>query len=150
MLKVPYVTSYLTEHFGDDDYATLAGYEKKGGYQAARRALTRMSPEEVLAVVTASGLRGRGGAGFPTGKKWSFVPRGEGTPRPKYLVANADEMEPGTFKDRLLLEGVQRERVALAERLEEVLLLVGEYLRRGRGNDRRIHRHGVPIPAVMA
>jgi NADH-quinone oxidoreductase subunit F len=89
----------------DGEPPDLAAYERTGGYQAARRALTRMSPEEVTAVVTASGLRGRGGAGFPTGQKWSFVPRGEGAPRPKYLVANADEMEPGTFKDRLLLEG---------------------------------------------
>src|SRR5512147_3047073 len=83
----------------------LAGYEHAGGYQAARQALTRMTPQDVTALVTASNLRGRGGAGFPTGKKWSFVPMGDGAPRPKYLVANADEMEPGTFKDRLLLEG---------------------------------------------
>jgi NADH-quinone oxidoreductase subunit F len=83
----------------------LARYERTGGYQAARQALTRMAPQEVTALVTASNLRGRGGAGFPTGKKWSFVPMGDGVPRPKYLVANADEMEPGTFKDRLLLEG---------------------------------------------
>jgi NADH-quinone oxidoreductase subunit F len=64
-----------------------------------------MAPQEVTAQVIASNLRGRGGAGFPTGKKWSFVPMGETAPRPKYLVCNADEMEPGTFKDRLLLEG---------------------------------------------
>ncbi|MDC4223045.1 MAG: hypothetical protein MPW15_02045 [Candidatus Manganitrophus sp.] len=64
-----------------------------------------MSPEEVLETVKRSGLRGRGGAGFPTGVKWSLVPRGKDAPHPKYLVANADEMEPGTFKDRLLLEG---------------------------------------------
>ncbi len=83
----------------------LAGYEVAGGYQAARQALTRMAPQEVTAQVTASNLRGRGGAGFLTGKKWSFVPMGDGVPRPKYLVCNADEMEPGTFKDRLLLEG---------------------------------------------
>jgi NADH-quinone oxidoreductase subunit F len=82
-----------------------AAYERGGGYEAARRALTEMSREEVRAEVTASGLRGRGGAGFPTGNKWSFVPMGEEAPHPKYLLANADEMEPGTFKDRLLLEG---------------------------------------------
>ncbi|WDT81278.1 MAG: SLBB domain-containing protein [Candidatus Manganitrophus sp.] len=64
-----------------------------------------MSPEEVHETVKRSGLRGRGGAGFPTGVKWSLVPRGKDAPHPKYLVANADEMEPGTFKDRLLLEG---------------------------------------------
>ncbi len=80
-------------------------YERAGGYRALRKAVTEMSPSDVLDVVTASGLRGRGGAGFPTGQKWSFMPRGEGAPTPRYLVANADEMEPGTFKDRLLLEG---------------------------------------------
>jgi NADH-quinone oxidoreductase subunit F len=64
-----------------------------------------MAPGDVTAEVKASTLRGRGGAGFPTGVKWGFVPMGDDAPRPKYLVANADEMEPGTFKDRLLLEG---------------------------------------------
>jgi NADH-quinone oxidoreductase subunit F len=64
-----------------------------------------MTPAEVTEVVKASDLRGRGGAGFSTGMKWSFVPMGDDAPRPKYLIANADEMEPGTFKDRLLLEG---------------------------------------------
>ena len=64
-----------------------------------------MSPAEVQAAVKESNLRGRGGAGFPTAQKWSFVPMGDDAPRPKYLVCNADEMEPGTFKDRLLLEG---------------------------------------------
>ncbi len=82
----------------------FAGYERAGGYQGARKALG-MAPSEILAVVKESNLRGRGGAGFPTGMKWSFVPMGGDAPRPKYLVANADEMEPGTFKDRLLLEG---------------------------------------------
>ena len=64
-----------------------------------------MTPDDVLREVTTSNLRGRGGAGFPTGQKWSFVPRGPDAPRTKYLVVNADEMEPGAFKDRLLLEG---------------------------------------------
>ncbi|MFP5405123.1 MAG: NADH-quinone oxidoreductase subunit NuoF [Gammaproteobacteria bacterium] len=80
----------------------LAGYERAGGYQALRKAL-RMAPEDVRKVVEASNLRGRGGAGFPTGKKWSFVPMGDDAPHPKYLVCNADEMEPGTFKDRDIL-----------------------------------------------
>jgi NADH-quinone oxidoreductase subunit F len=84
---------------------SLKEYEAAGGYQALRKALKEMSPKDVQKVVTDSNLRGRGGAGFPTGQKWSFVPMGEGAPRPKYLVCNADEMEPGTFKDRLLLEG---------------------------------------------
>jgi NADH-quinone oxidoreductase subunit F len=83
----------------------LKAYEQVGGYQAVRKALQRMTPQEVTDLVKASNLRGRGGAGFPTGQKWSFVPLGDDAPRPKYLIANADEMEPGTFKDRLLLEG---------------------------------------------
>ncbi|HEX4025725.1 MAG TPA: NADH-quinone oxidoreductase subunit NuoF [Steroidobacteraceae bacterium] len=83
----------------------LAGYERAGGYQAVRKALRDLSPHEVMQEVSDSTLRGRGGAGFPTGKKWSFVPQGAQAPPQKYLVVNADEMEPGTFKDRLLLEG---------------------------------------------
>src|SRR5690349_21149524 len=82
----------------------LAQYEKAGGYGALRKALG-MAPAEIQAAVKESNLRGRGGAGFPTAAKWSFVPMGEDAPRPKYLLCNADEMEPGTFKDRLLLEG---------------------------------------------
>src|SRR5690606_19247922 len=83
----------------------VENYERAGGYRAVSRALGPMSPEDVLQIVTDSGLRGRGGAGFPTGQKWRFMPRGDDAPRPRYLIANADEMEPGTFKDRLLLEG---------------------------------------------
>jgi NADH-quinone oxidoreductase subunit F len=83
----------------------LRAYERKGGYQALRKALHSMTPQEIVEEVKASALRGRGGAGFPTGLKWSLVPNGQDAPRPKYLVANGDEMEPGTFKDRLLLEG---------------------------------------------
>jgi NADH-quinone oxidoreductase subunit F len=83
----------------------LQAYERAGGYQAVRKALRNMTPQEVTALVKEANLRGRGGAGFPTGGKWSFVPMGDDAPRPKYLIANADEMEPGTFKDRLLLEG---------------------------------------------
>ena len=74
----------------------LKEYEKAGGYRAIRRALGDMAPQEVTAVVKASNLRGRGGAGFPTGQKWSFVPMGEDAPRPKYLVVNADEMACST------------------------------------------------------
>jgi NADH-quinone oxidoreductase subunit F len=83
---------------------SLKEYEKTGGYQALRKALS-MTPQQVQDMVRASNLRGRGGAGFPTGMKWSFVPMGPEARRPKYLIVNADEMEPGTFKDRLLLEG---------------------------------------------
>jgi NADH-quinone oxidoreductase subunit F len=82
----------------------LKDYEKAGGYQSVRKALA-LSPQDVQNIVKASNLRGRGGAGFPTGMKWSFVPMGPAARRPKYFVVNADEMEPGTFKDRLLLEG---------------------------------------------
>ncbi|THU39426.1 NADH-quinone oxidoreductase subunit NuoF [Niastella caeni] len=80
-------------------------YEMTGGYSALQKALKSMTPQEVQKLVQDSGLKGRGGAGFNTGMKWSFVPMGEDAPHPKYLIANADEMEPGTFKDRLLLEG---------------------------------------------
>jgi len=83
----------------------LKSYERAGGYHSVRTALKGMTPQAVQDAVTASNLRGRGGAGFPTGEKWSFVPMGAEARRPKYLVVNADEMEPGTFKDRLLLEG---------------------------------------------
>ncbi|HEX5416016.1 MAG TPA: NADH-quinone oxidoreductase subunit NuoF [Chloroflexota bacterium] len=83
----------------------LGEYERQGGYQGARKALGKLAPADVIGVVKESNLRGRGGAGFPAGMKWSLVPAGPDAPRPKYLIANADEMEPGTFKDRLLLEG---------------------------------------------
>jgi NADH-quinone oxidoreductase subunit F len=102
MLKAPYVTSYLTEHFADDAFATLEGYERAGGYQAARKALTQMTPDELIELVKTAGLQGRGGAGFSAGLKWSFMPKD--TDKPKYLVCNADESEPGSFKDRILLE----------------------------------------------
>jgi NADH-quinone oxidoreductase subunit F len=95
----------LTEHVDVDAPLDLKAYEKVGGYEAVRRVVKEMTPAEVTELVKASKLRGRGGAGFPTGFKWSFVPMDGDAPRPKYLVANADEMEPGTFKDRLLLEG---------------------------------------------
>jgi NADH-quinone oxidoreductase subunit F len=83
----------------------LKGYERAGGYQALRHALKELSPQAVTQMVKDSNLRGRGGAGFPTGLKWSFVPMGDDAHHPKYLIANTDEMEPGTFKDRLLVEG---------------------------------------------
>jgi NADH-quinone oxidoreductase subunit F len=96
----------LTAKMRDDGEAPdLRGYERAGGYGAAREAITRLTPTEVQTRVKDSGLRGRGGAGFPTGQKWSFVPMGPTAPHPKYFVVNADEMEPGTFKDRLLMEG---------------------------------------------
>jgi NADH-quinone oxidoreductase subunit F len=83
----------------------IATYEKTGGYAAARQAVNMLTPDEVIQEVKRANLRGRGGAGFPAGIKWSGVPKGTDAPRPSYLVVNADEMEPGTFKDRMLLEG---------------------------------------------
>jgi NADH-quinone oxidoreductase subunit F len=83
--------------------ATLQWYRSAGGYQAAEKALTALKPVQVIEEVKASGLRGRGGAGFPAGVKWSFVPKGEMT---KFLLCNADEGEPGTFKDRLILSRI--------------------------------------------
>ncbi|MCX7011712.1 MAG: NADH-quinone oxidoreductase subunit NuoF [Candidatus Sumerlaeota bacterium] len=84
---------------------SLKEYEAAGGYQALRKAIKELSPTDVQTMVKDARLLGRGGAGFPTGLKWSFVPMGPDAPRPKYLLCNADEMEPGTFKDRLLIEG---------------------------------------------
>jgi NADH-quinone oxidoreductase subunit F len=83
---------------------TLRVYRQHGGYSSLEKALKQMSPEQVLEEVKASGLRGRGGAGFPTGMKWSFLAKPEGVAR--YLVCNADESEPGTFKDRYLMERI--------------------------------------------
>ena len=80
----------------------LADYEKVGGLEALRRA-REMTPDEIVAELNASNLRGRGGAFFPTGRKWSFVPKPDQNPRPHYLVVNADESEPGTFKDREIM-----------------------------------------------
>jgi len=95
----------LTEHIRNDHtWLTLKEYEKTGGYQALRKAV-KLPPEEVTKRVKDSGLKGRGGAGFSTGMKWGMVPMGKDVPTPKYFIANADEMEPGSFKDRLLLEG---------------------------------------------
>jgi NADH-quinone oxidoreductase subunit F len=110
-------TCFHGRHIGAQIYDGLDGrnwrlkdYEARGGYQALRKILALgetdgkpngMTPEQVIAEVKASGLRGRGGAGFPTGLKWSFMPRQ--FPGPKYLVCNSDEGEPGTCKDRDLL-----------------------------------------------
>ena len=106
-------TCFHGRHIGAQIYAGLDGsnwrlkdYEARGGYQALRKILGQdggagMTPDQVVAEVKASGLRGRGGAGFPTGLKWSFMPRA--TPAPKYLVCNSDEGEPGTCKDRDIL-----------------------------------------------
>jgi len=100
----------LTEHLGADGRPlTLKEYEKVGGYESVRKVLKGMTPQEVQGVVKDSNLRGRGGAGFNTGLKWSFVPMNGS--KPKYLITNADEMEPGTFKDRILLEGTPHQLI---------------------------------------
>ncbi|PST84809.1 NADH-quinone oxidoreductase subunit F [Pedobacter yulinensis] len=91
----------LLEHINVPGIAGLDVYRQKGGYRAVEKALKTLTPDEVVEEVKKSGLRGRGGAGFPTGMKWSFLAKPEGVPR--YLVCNADESEPGTFKDRYLM-----------------------------------------------
>lgn len=91
----------LLEHIDIPQINTLEVYRQKGGYRAVEKALKTLSPDDVVEEVKKSGLRGRGGAGFPTGMKWSFLAKPEGVPR--YLVCNADESEPGTFKDRFLM-----------------------------------------------
>ena len=90
------LTPVLSANWADERSWKITNYERRGGYQALRKAL-KMTPDEVINEVKDAGLRGRGGAGFPTGMKWSFVP--QDNPNPKYLVVNADESEPGTCKD---------------------------------------------------
>src|ERR1041385_268854 len=97
----PLETRVLSKRFGLDNSESLATYVANDGFKAFRKA-RQMKPEEIIEEVKASSLRGRGGAGFPTGLKWSFVPRT--SPKPKYIIINADESEPGTCKDRLLME----------------------------------------------
>jgi NADH-quinone oxidoreductase subunit F len=91
----------LTKYVKEPGSYTLDFHVQRGGYQAVRKAVT-MTPEAIVEELKKSGLRGRGGAGFPTGMKWGFVPKD--IPKPKYLLINADESEPGTFKDHVLLE----------------------------------------------
>ena len=96
----PKETVVLSKYFGDAGARSYAGWTERGGYQALKKALG-MTPEQIIEDVKASGLRGRGGAGFPTGLKWSFMPKNDG--KAHYLVCNADESEPGTFKDREIM-----------------------------------------------
>ena len=96
----PRESAVLSEHFGSADARTLSGWKARGGYQALEKALG-MAPADIVSIVKDSGLRGRGGAGFPTGLKWSFMKPGDG--KPHYLCCNADESEPGTFKDREIM-----------------------------------------------
>src|SRR6266566_5098603 len=92
----------ITKNIDAPGLDTLKGYRKRGGYKSLAKALKEYQPDDILEMVKKSGLRGRGGAGFPTGMKWGFLAKPEGLPR--YLVCNADESEPGTFKDRYLME----------------------------------------------
>src|SRR3954465_13360567 len=90
----------LSEHYSKPEFRSLEGYKKNGGYSLLATAL-KMDRAKIIDEVKASGLRGRGGAGFPTGMKWSFLPNnGE----QRWLLCNADESEPGTFKDRYMIE----------------------------------------------
>jgi NADH-quinone oxidoreductase subunit F len=91
----------LTQNIESPEQATISGYKAGGGYSGLEKAIKKMTPEEVIEEVKKSGVRGRGGAGFPMGMKWSFLAKPEGVPR--YLVCNADESEPGTFKDHYLM-----------------------------------------------
>ncbi|HEX4997890.1 MAG TPA: NADH-quinone oxidoreductase subunit NuoF [Terriglobia bacterium] len=92
----------LFKNIHDPRAREIDRYVELGGYEASRKVLTGMTPSEVIDMTKASGLRGRGGAGFPTGMKWSFVPKNTG--KPTYLCCNADESEPGTCKDRVIIE----------------------------------------------
>ena len=123
----------LIEHAHVPGIETIEVYRKMGGYRSVEKALKTMTPDQIVEEVKTSGLRGRGGAGFPTGMKWSFLAKPEGVPR--YLVCNADESEPGTFKDRflmekiphLLVEGMITSSFALGARTSYIYIR-GEYM----------------------
>ena len=121
----PYISTdgpVLSTRFKDPDGTWLEDYVADGGYLAANKALTSMTPEQVIDEVLAANLRGLGGAGFPTGRKWSFIPKD--TTDPKYLVVNADEGEPGTFKDRYIME---RDPHALLEGMVIAAYAIGSH-----------------------
>jgi len=127
----PAIKHIITKHFDDPNLHKLETYKKYDGYKALEKVLS-MSPDDVIAEVKKSGLRGRGGAGFPTGVKWDFVPKN--APAPHYLVCNFDEGEPGTSKDRYLIENNPHQLIegcligAYAIRANHVLIYVrGEY-----------------------
>ena len=135
-MAYPYVSDrearVISQHFGDPEARTLEGAKKRGRYEALKKALA-MTPEELVDLVKASGLRGRGGAGFPTGVKWSFMPKDRA--KPHYLCCNADESEPGTFKDRviiekdphLLIEGMIISAYAIGSNPMSYIYIRGEY-----------------------
>src|SRR3954462_14209761 len=129
------LTPVLSASWGDERAWKLVNYERAGGYQALRTALA-MEPADVVAQVKDSGLRGRGGAGFPTGMKWGFIP--QDNPKPKYLVVNADESEPGTCKDIPLM-------MASPHTLVEGVI-ISAYA--SRGNTAFIYGRGEVLPVV--
>ncbi len=114
----------LYAHVGKPGSFTLDHYLSHGGYEAARKALSSMSPDEVIEEVKRSGLRGRGGAGFPTGLKWSFMPKDD--EEQHYIIMNADESEPGSFKDRYILEDDPHQAI-------EGMILAGYAIRATKG-----------------
>jgi NADH-quinone oxidoreductase subunit F len=117
----PGETAVLSQYFGDAEARTFDGWTARGGYAAIRKILGgELSREQLIETLKASGLRGRGGAGFPTGMKWSFMPKE--VVKPHYLVCNADESEPGTFKDRVLME---EDPFALVEAMAIAALATG-------------------------
>ena len=123
----------LMKGIGEADLRSIDVYKSRGGYEMLERAVKTMQPAQIVEIVSKSGLRGRGGAGFPTGRKWQFLPEnGE----PRYLVCNSDEAEPGTFKDRMLLEETPHQIIegmligAYAIRSHHAFIYIrGEFLR---------------------
>ncbi len=125
---------FLSTRFNTTEFQDLGAYRKAGGYETAKKAITAMTPAQIIDVVKASNLRGLGGAGFPAGMKWSFIPKDN--PNPRYLVVNADEGEPGTFKDRYLMvhdphrliEGMMIASFAIGAH-KAYIYIRGEYIR---------------------
>ncbi|MBI3082645.1 MAG: NADH-quinone oxidoreductase subunit NuoF, partial [Gemmatimonadetes bacterium] len=149
-------TVVLSQYFGDAEARTYDGWVKRGGYQALEKALA-MEPAQVIEIVKQSGLRGRGGAGFPAGVKWSFMPKEK--KKPHYLCCNADESEPGTFKDREimrwtphgLIEGCAIAQYAIQAEVTYIYVR-GEFtepLRIMEGALAEAYRHGVLGPNAM-
>lgn len=121
----PYISTdgpVLSTRLKDTEGTWLDAYVSGGGYLAAKKALSSMTPAQIVDEVSRANLRGLGGAGFPTGRKWSFIPKA--SPKPKYLVVNADEGEPGTFKDRYILE---RDPHALLEGMVIAAYAIGSH-----------------------
>src|SRR5947199_9500682 len=127
----PLETRVLTRNFGKPNSESIETYLANDGYQAFLKA-SKMTPEQIIDEMKASGLRGRGGAGFPTGMKWSFVPKT--SPKPKYVLVNGDESEPGTCKDHVIfledphsvIEGTMIAGLAIGAKMGFIYLR-GEY-----------------------